>query len=378
MIRFLDLQKINLLHQKEIEDAILKVFRSGWYILGESVKKFEKNFADYCGVKHCIGVSNGLDALVLILKAYIELGKIKENDEIIVPANTYIATILSISLNNLKPVLIEPDIYTYNINPELIEKNITERTKAIMPVHLYGQCADMDEINLIAKKYNLLVIEDAAQAQGAFYNGKRTGNLGDAAGFSFYPGKNLGAIGDAGAVTTNNDELAETIKALRNYGSLKKYYNIYKGFNNRLDEIQAAVLNVKLKYLDEENQRRREIAQYYCENIKNEKIILPNQSFNHSNLPTGRQVIQSFNHIWHLFVIRTTERDKLQKYLIDNDIQTIIHYPVPPHKQSAYKEWNNLSLPITEKIHNEVLSLPISPVMTDDEVDFVVQSVNKF
>lgn len=378
MIKFLDLQNINLLHQQEIEGAILSTFRSGWYILGEAVERFEKNFAAYCGVKHCIGVSNGLDALTLILRAYIELGIIKKGDEVIVPANTYIATILSISQNKLVPVLVEPDLTTYNINPALIEEKITNKTKAIMPVHLYGQCADMDAINAIAKKYNLLVIEDAAQAQGASYIsnstltlGKRTGSLGDAAGFSFYPGKNLGALGDAGAITTNDNKLAETVRALRNYGSLKKYYNLFKGYNNRLDEMQAAVLDVKLKYLDEENQRRREIAQYYCDNIKNDKIILPIQNLKFK--------IQNYlEHVWHLFVIRTKERDKLQKYLADNGIQTVIHYPVPPHKQLAYKEWNDLNFPITEKIHNEVLSLPISPVMTDDEVQYVVERVNKY
>lgn len=371
MIKFLDLQKINLLHQKEIEEAILKVLQSGWYILGEAVESFENNFAAYCGVKHCIGVSNGLDALILILRAYIELGKIKEGDEVIVPANTYIATILSISHNKLKPVLVEPDIGTYNIDPILIKEKITEKTKAILPVHLYGQCADMDAINSIARKHSLLVVEDAAQAQGAMLNGRRTGSLGDAAGFSFYPGKNLGAIGDAGAVTTNDDELAETIKALRNYGSHKKYYNIFKGYNNRLDEIQAAVLNVKLKYLDEENQKRREIAQYYCDNIKNEKIVLP-------ILDAGYSILDTKSHVWHLFVIRTAERDKLQKYLKQNEIETVIHYPVPPHKQDAYKEWNYLGLPITEKIHNEVLSLPISPVMDNVELNYIFEKLNHY
>lgn len=371
MIKFLDLQKINLLHQKEIEEEILKVLSSGWYILGKAVENFEKNFADYCRVKHCIGVSNGLDALILILRAYIEIGRLSEDDEVIVPANTYIATILSITHNKLKPVLIEPDICTYNIDPKLIEEKITEKTKAIIPVHLYGQCADMEAIKNIANKYNLLVIEDAAQAQGAIYNGKRTGGLGDASGFSFYPGKNLGALGDAGAITTNDDELADTIRALRNYGSHKKYHNLYKGFNNRLDEIQAAVLYVKLKYLDDENQRRREIAKYYCDNIKNDKIKLP---IKHSEL----NIADNKSHIWHLFVIRTKERDKLQKYLAERGIQTIIHYPVPPHKQVAYKEWNNLSFPITEKIHNEVLSLPISPVMDNDELKLIVEKLNHY
>lgn len=370
-IKFLDLQKINNQYRNEIDDTINKMLDSGWYILGEVVERFEKNFASYCGVKHCIGISNGLDALILILRAYIESGKINEGDEIIVPANTYIATILSISHNNLKPVLVEPDINTYNIDPALIEKNITRKTKAIMPVHLYGQCADMEVINSIAIKYNLIVIEDAAQAHGAIYKGKRTGALSDAAGFSFYPGKNLGALGDAGAVTTNDDNLAETIRALRNYGSHKKYYNLYKGFNNRLDEMQAAVLDVKLKYLDQENQRRREVAQYYYDNIHNEKIELP--------IPdTGSQIINNKGHVWHLFIIRTKERDKFQKYLSDRDIQTVIHYPIPPHKQPAYKEWNHLKFPITEKIHDEVLSLPIGSHLSSDEIEFVVEKTNAY
>jgi dTDP-4-amino-4,6-dideoxygalactose transaminase len=371
MIKFLDLQKINLAHQKEIEEAILKTFNSGWYILGEAVDSFEKKFASFCGVNHCIGVSNGLDALILILRAYIESGKMEEGDEIIVPANTYIATILSISHNNLKPVLVEPDILTYNIDPNKIEERITHKTKAIMPVHLYGQCAEMDAINAIAKKYNLLVIEDSAQAQGARYDGKSTGNLGDASGFSFYPGKNFGAIGDAGAVTTNDYNLAEVIRALRNYGSHKKYYNLYKGFNNRLDEIQAAVLSVKLKYLDEENQRRREVAQFYCDNIKNDKIILP-------ILDTRYPILDTKEHVWHLFVIRTKERDKLQQYLYEKGIQTVIHYPVPPHKQLAYKEWNDLNLPITEKIHDEVLSIPISNVIELKDIEYIVNTLNEY
>lgn len=370
-IKFLDLQKINDRYRKEFQDTIDKVLDSGWFILGESVERFEKNFAAYCGVKHCIGISNGLDALILILRAYMESGNINEGDEIIVPANTYIASILSISHNKLKPVPIEPDINTYNIDPSLIEKNITEKTKAIMPVHLYGRVAEMDEIKLLADKYNLIIIEDAAQAQGAEYNGKKTGGFGNAAGFSFYPGKNLGALGDAGAVTTNDDKLAETITALRNYGSHEKYNNIFKGFNNRLDEIQAAILTVKLKYLDEENQRRREVAQYYCNNIKNDKIILPNHSFN-------QPISQSLNHVWHLFVVRTKERNKLQNYLSDNGIQTVIHYPVPPHRQPAYKEWNHFSLPVTEKIHNEVLSLPIGSHLSDDDLEFIVNKLNSY
>jgi dTDP-4-amino-4,6-dideoxygalactose transaminase len=365
------LQKINNQHRQEIDGAIKKVLDSGWYLLGEAVEKFESSFATYCGVKHCIGISNGLDALILILRAYIELGVIKEADEVIVPANTYIASLLAISSNKLIPVLVEPDILTYNINPDLIEEKINTKTTAIMPVHLYGQCAEMEAINAIAKKYNLLVIEDAAQAHGAIYEGKRVGNLGDASGFSFYPGKNLGAFGDGGAVTTNNDELAEIIRALRNYGSHKKYNNLYKGFNNRLDELQAAVINVKLKYLDEENQRRREIAQYYRDHIKNPKIILP-------ILHHPSSIIHHPSHVWHLFVIRTKERDRLQKYLEDNGIQTVIHYPVPPHKQPAYKEWNNLNLPITEKIHNEVLSLPIGSHLSDEDLQIIVENINKY
>ena len=370
-IKFLDLQKINNQHRQEIDGAIKKVLDSGWYLLGETVEQFESSFATYCNVKHCIGISNGLDALILILRAYIELGLMKEGDEVIVPANTYIASILAISSNKLIPVLVEPDILTYNINPDLIEEKINAKTRAIIPVHLYGQCAEMEAINAIAKKYDLFVIEDAAQAHGAIYEGKKTGNLGAASGFSFYPGKNLGAFGDGGAVTTNNNELAEVIRALRNYGSHKKYYNLYKGFNNRLDEIQAAVLNVKLKYLDEENQRRREIAHYFCNNIKNNKIILPieNSTLNIEN---------SKDHVWHLFVIRTTEREKLQQYLTDNGVQTVIHYPVPPHKQPAYKEWNHLSFPVTEKIHNEVLSLPIGSHLLDEDIEFVAEKLNAY
>ncbi len=371
MINFLDLQKINLSYREEIEKALFDVYRSGWYILGESVKTFEDNFAKFCGVKNCIGVGNGLDALILILNAYKELGFINDGDEIIVPANTYIATILSISHSNLIPVIVEPDINSYNIDPSKIEEKISLRTKALMTVHLYGQTANMELINNIAAEYNLKVIEDSAQAHGAIYNGKRTGNLGDAAGFSFYPGKNLGALGDGGAVITNDDELSEIIKALRNYGSYKKYYNIYKGYNSRLDEIQAAVLNVKLKYLDEENQRRREIAQFYTENIKNEKITLPIQD-------SKIEIKNYFNHVWHLYVIRASERDKLQKYLSDNGIQTVIHYPVPPFRQEAYKEWNNYIYPITERIHNEVISLPISPILLDEEIEKVINIINKF
>ena len=371
MIKFLDLQKINLSYQEEIERALSNVYSSGWYILGESVKKFEDNFANFCDVANCIGVGNGLEALILILKGYKELGLIKDGDEIIVPANTFIASILSISHSNLVPVFVEPDINTFNIDPKKIEEKISERTKAIMVVHLYGQIADIGSIKNIARRYNLKIIEDSAQSHGAIYKGKRAGNLGDAAGFSFYPGKNLGALGDGGAVTTIDDELAKVVKALRNYGSYEKYYNIYKGYNSRLDEIQAAVLNVKLKYLDEENQRRREIAQYYTENIKNDKIILPIQD---SNI----KIKNYLNHVWHLYVLRTSERDKLQKYLNENGIQTVIHYPVAPFKQEAYKEYGKFIYPVTEKLQNEVLSLPMSPRLLDIEVEKVVNIINKF
>lgn len=362
MIKFLDLKAINDSFEPHLSQAIQRVLDSGWYLLGNEVKSLEQEYADYIGTKHCIGVANGLDALRLILKAYIVMGVMKEGDEVIVPANTYIASILAITDNRLKPVLVEPDIATYNIDPYKIEEKITERTKAIMIVHLYGQNAMHPEIQRLVDKYNLRLIEDNAQATGAYYGAKRTGSLGDASGHSFYPGKNLGCLGDGGAVTTNNDELAGIIRALANYGSSQKYVNNYQGLNSRLDEIQAAILRVKLPRLDADNERRREIARYFCENITIPEIVLPTLIADFSN--------QVFNdsHVWHLFVIRHPERDKLQKYLSDNGIQTLIHYPIPPHKQGAYKEWNSLSFPITEKIHEEVVSLPISPVMNLNEV----------
>jgi len=366
MIKFLDLQKINLLHQEEIEERLLKVFRSGWYLLGEEVKEFEKNLSEYIGAKHAIGTANGLDALRLIFKTYIELGYMQPGDEIIVPANTYIASLLAITDNNLVPVLVEPNLNTYNIDSELIEEKISSKTKAIMIVHLYGQVVFNDQLKTLAHKHDLKLIEDNAQAIGAEWQGKKTGTLGDAAGFSFYPGKNLGALGDAGAVTTNNDELAKAIRALANYGSEEKYINKYQGLNSRLDEIQAAVLDVKLKYLDSENSKRREIAQYYIDTITNPLIKLP-------EMPADKN-----SHVWHLFVIRTQDRNRLQQYLADNDIQTLIHYPVPPHKQQAYPELNQLSLSITEQIHNEVLSLPISPVLTEKEIKKIVYTINNY
>ncbi len=371
MISFLDLKSINAQYREELIEACTKVIDSGWYVQGSEHKEFEKEFAVYCGTQHAIGVANGLDALTLILKAYKEMGIMEEGDEVIVPSNTYIASILAISENNLIPILVEPDIDTYLLDPANIEEKITAKTKAIMPVHLYGQICEMDEINKIAKQYNLKVIEDSAQSHGAYYKDKRCGNQGDASGFSFYPGKNLGALGDGGAVTTNDQKLAETIKALANYGSHKKYENLYKGINSRLDEMQAAMLRVKLRYLDKETEHRREIAAYYLENIKNPNIILPIQ---HST--SDIQHLDS--HVWHLFVIKTSKRDEVQKYLLDNGVQTLIHYPLPPHKQEAYKEWENKCFPISEKIHNEILSLPISGIQSFEDTKKIVEIINDY
>lgn len=365
-IKFLDLQKINKLHQEEIENNLLKTFRSGWYLQGIETKNFEKNLAQYIGVKHIIGVANGLDALRLIIRAYIELGIFQEGDEIIVPANTYIASILAITDNNLTPVFVEPDINNQNIDIDKIEQHITSRTKAIMTVHLYGKIAYNDKLSEIVKKHNLKLIEDNAQAIGAIYKGIRTGNLGDASGFSFYPGKNLGALGDGGAVSTNDDELAATIKAIANYGSNEKYVNIYKGLNSRLDEIQASVLDIKLKYIDQENNRRRKISERYSNEITNSKIILPSTQKG------------DLEHVWHLYVIRSSERDRLQKHLTDKGIQTLIHYPIPPHLQKCYSEYNQLKFPITEQLSDEVLSLPISPVLDDESVTYIIDAMNIF
>lgn len=361
MIKFLDLQKVNNRFRIEIDARFKTILDKGWYLQGEEDKKFEADFAQFCGVNHCVGVANGLDALSMILKAY----GFGAGDEIIVPANTFIATILAVSANGCTPVLVEPEEKTALINPDLIEAAITPKTKAIMVVHLYGQVVPMEKIWILAKKYNLKVIEDAAQAHGALYNGKRVGALGDAAAFSFYPGKNLGALGDAGGVTTNDDELAAKIRAIANYGSDRKYHHIYKGFNSRLDEIQAAVLDVKLAHLDADNARRREIAKYYREHITNPQIVLP-------------YAYDEMAHVWHIFSVRCDRRDELQQYLEKHDIQTNIHYPTPPHKQGAYKEWENLSYPISEKIHETTLSLPISPVLSDDEVKEVVEVINKW
>jgi dTDP-4-amino-4,6-dideoxygalactose transaminase len=373
MIKFLDLKAINDSFNPELHEAVNRVVDSGRYLLGNEVKAFEEAYSTFTGSMYCVGVANGLDALRLIMRAYIEIGVMEEGDEIIVPANTYIASILAISDNRLKPVLVEPNINTYNIDPFLIEEKITQRTKAIMIVHLYGQNSMHPEIQRLVDKYDLKLIEDNAQAQGCFYGDKRTGSLGHAAGHSFYPGKNLGALGDAGAVTTNDHQMAEVIRALGNYGSRKKYFNDYQGINSRLDEIQAAVLKVKLKRLDADNHRRREIAQYYCENIKNPVIVLPNN--NNSSLFTFPF---SLSHVWHLFVIRTSERDRLQKYLLENRIETLIHYPIPPHKQKAYSGWNSYSFKITENIHQNILSLPISPVMKNNEIEKIVSCLNTF
>lgn len=366
MIKFLDLQKVNLKYQQEIEDTLLQTFRSGWYLLGEKTKGFETNLAQYIGTKHAIGVANGLDALRLILRAYIELGIMKAGDEILVPSNTYIASILAVSDNGLVPVLVEPEINTYNIDIAKIEEKITPKTKSILIVHLQGRIVFSDQLKEIAQKHHLKIIEDNAQAIGAEWNNIKSGNLGDAAGFSFYPGKNLGALGDAGAVTTNDDELAKAIRALANYGSNQKYVNIYQGLNSRLDELQSAVLDIKLKYIDDENNARRIIAKKFINEITHPDIILPEYPEDENE------------HVWHVFVIRTNRRDELQAYLTEHGIQTIIHYPIPPHKQEAYKEWNDLSFPISEKIHAEVLSLPISSVLDEEEVQTIIKTVNEF
>jgi len=365
MIPFLNLKQINLRYKKEIMDKIDVLIESGWYIRGEFCNQFEEEFSRFCGTKFCIGVGNGLDALSLIFRAYKELGIMQDYDEVIVPSNTYIASILSITENNLKPVLVEPNFDDFLIDPTKIESKITSKTKAIMVVHLYGQTCQMNEIKTIAKKFNLKIIEDAAQSHGAYFDDIRCGNLGDAAGFSFYPTKNLGAIGDAGAVTTNDKKLREVIFALANYGSHVKYENLYKGINSRLDEIQACILLVKLKYLDEDTQRRRVISQRYIEYIDNKFIIVPKAKI-------------ELNHVWHLFTIRTKNRNKMSNFLIENGIQTSIHYPIPPHKQKAYIEWKNTSYPISEKIHKEILSLPMGSFLKNNDINKIIETVNKY
>jgi dTDP-4-amino-4,6-dideoxygalactose transaminase len=379
MIQFLDLKKLNACYETAFQEKLKSVLAKGWYILGSEVKTFETNFAQYCRAKYCIGVGNGFDALVLIFKAYIRLGTLQKGDEVIVPANTYIASILAILEADLVPVLVEPMLETYTLNPGLIIENISAKTKAILVVHLYGQLANMEAVNAIAEKYNLIVVEDAAQAHGArksvLYSNESVSldsetqdlqhTVQNAKAYSFYPGKNLGALGDGGAVTTNDAALAKVVESLRNYGSERKYYNEYIGVNSRLDELQAAFLNVKLPNLDTENNHRRTIAKRYLSEIKNDKIVLPFWDL-------------SSNHVFHLFVIRTENRYDLQKYLLEKAIQTMIHYPIAPHQQKAFDSWNQLSFPITEKIHSEVLSLPISPVLTMDEVDFIVAILNQY
>ena len=365
MIPFLDLQSINAQYRSKLIDACTRVIDSGWYIGGNELSEFEQEFAAYCGVEYCIGVANGLDALILTLRAWLELGRLQPGDEVIVPANTYIASILAISANGLKPVLVEPDERSFNLSAENARAAITKKTRVILPVHLYGQLADMPSIMAMAHEFGLLVLEDAAQAHGASIGGKKAGSWGDAAGFSFYPGKNMGALGDAGAIATHDEELAQTLRALRNYGSHEKYKNLFKGVNSRLDEIQAAMLRVKLSKLDLETKNRRLISEIYLENIKNPHISLP-------------QVLHAENHVWHLFVVRTQQRGSLQKYLNEKSIQTLIHYPIPPHQQQAYTEWNSLSYPLTELIHQEVLSLPMGPTLSKTEALEVASAVNKF
>lgn len=366
MIKYLDLQKITALYADEIHEAVARVVDSGWYLQGEENKRFEQEYADYIGTKYCVGVANGLDALIWILRAYLEMGVMQKGDEVIVPANTYIASILAITENGLTPVLVEPDIRTLEMDDSLIEKAITPRTKAVMIVHLYGRCAYTERIGDLCKKYGLKLIEDNAQGHGCLYQGKRrTGSLGDASGHSFYPGKNLGAFGDGGAVTTDDEELARTVRSLANYGSSKKYVFDYCGRNSRLDEIQAAVLSVKLKHLDDDNEVRRSVARYYLDHIENPAITLP--------------LVEDWQaNVFHVFPILCERRDALQQYLKDNGVQTIIHYPIPPHKQKCYSDWNEWSFPISERIHREELSLPISPVMTQEEVETVVELLNRW
>ncbi len=366
MIPFLDLKAINAKHKIDLMAACEKVIDSGWYIMGDALKTFEHDFAVYCGTKHAIGVANGLDALILVLRAYKEMGLLNDGDEVIVPANTYIASILAISQNNLVPVLVEPDAQTYNLCPINTKQAITPKTKALLPVHLYGQLCDMPSLMAIAQEHDLLVLEDCAQAHGAMLNGKKAGAWGHAAGFSFYPGKNLGALGDAGAITTDDDELAKVLLALRNYGSHKKYENLYQGTNSRLDEIQAAMLSVKLSFLDEETARRQSIAQRYVSKMSNPLIQLP------------MTALGAASHVWHLFVVLADDRAHLQAYLLEKGIQTLIHYPIPPHHQQAYADMAHLSLPVSEHIHASVISLPLDPSMSDDSVDVIVEAINAY
>ena len=365
MIKFLDLQKINTQYEIELKEAANRVIDSGWYLMGKELESFEGNYADFCGVKHALGVANGLDALTLIFRGYIEMGVMKKGDEVIVPANTYVASVLAITYNDLIPIFVEPNEQTYNLDSFFIEQAITSKTKAVLTVHLYGQNSIDQQMLDICRKHNLKLVEDGAQSHGALWNEKVSGGIGDAAGHSFYPGKNLGALGDAGAVTTNDAALANVISALRNYGSHEKYKNKYQGLNSRLDEIQAAFLNVKLKYIQKDINGRRRVANYYLENIKNPNITLP-------------KVLEQDGHVWHLFVVRVKKREEFQKYLSENGIQTLIHYPIPPNKQEAYKKYNNLSFPITEKIHKNILSLPIGAHIKKENIITIVNILNSY
>ncbi len=365
MVDFLSLKTVNRQYREELLEACANVIDSGWYINGGALERFEENFAKYCGARYCIGVANGLDALTLTLKAWKLLGRVSAGDEVIVPGNTYIASVLAVTESGLVPVLVEPDEATFNLSPEAVRAAITPRTRVILPVHLYGRIAPMPEIMVIAKEHDLLVLEDSAQAHGAVTQERKAGAWGDASGFSFYPGKNLGALGDAGAVTTNDEELAVTLRALRNYGSHEKYKNLYVGVNSRLDEIQAAMLDVKLKYLDNEVQRRRHIAGMYSSGISNEAIRLPL----HGELG---------EHVWHLYVIRTEAREAFKSHLQARGVQTLVHYPIPPHKQQAYQELNKLDLPVTEAIHEQVLSLPMDPTMSEADILRVIEACNSF
>lgn len=364
MIPFLNLKDLNASLRSELLEACARVIDSGWYIMGQELRAFEQEFADYCGSQHCIGVANGLDALTLTLRAWRELGRLRDGDEVLVPANTYIATLLAITENGLRPVLVEPDEESFNLSPEAVQAALGPRSRALLPVHLYGRLADMPALTRIAADNGLLVLEDAAQGHGASLASRKAGNWGDAAGFSFYPGKNLGALGDGGAITTSDPELATTLQALRNYGSHVKYQNLYQGVNSRLDEIQAAMLRVKLRHLDRQTARRRQIARRYLDEMSNPGVQLPDWG-------------QAEQHVWHLFVVRSNQRDRLQRQLAEAGEQTMIHYPIAPHKQQAYPELNALSLPLTERIHQEVLSLPMAPSMTDEQVSRVIDAVNQ-
>ncbi|TNJ43584.1 DegT/DnrJ/EryC1/StrS family aminotransferase [Tamlana fucoidanivorans] len=366
MIKFLDLHQINQRFQKEFEKKFQDFLSSGQYVLGEEVLAFEKEYANFCGTMHCIGVSSGLDALYLIIEAYKLLGKLSEGDEVLVPANTYIASILAVSQKGLVPILVEPSLKTYNIDVECIEAHITKKTKAILGVHLYGNLYDVDVLEQIAKRHDLILIEDAAQAHGAVHkDGRKAGNVSDVAAFSFYPSKNLGALGEAGAITTNNAALAEVIFKLRNYGRINSYENIYKGFNNRIDALQTAFLRIKLKQLDLDNLKRQQIANYYLNQIDASSITLPS-------------IKKLESHVFHLFVIRSKDRNKLKETLLKEGIETAIHYPIPIHKQKAYSEFSNLSLPITEQIHKEVLSIPLNPILSEDEIKKIVFTLKKY